>query len=54
MATSFQHIRKSNDVALDIRLRIYQRVAHSRLSRQVNYTIERVRSEARLDSLGIS
>lgn len=52
-AAALQHVEKSRHVAVDIGARILQRIAHSRLRREVDHHVETPLRKEAIHALGI-
>src|ERR1700722_11569137 len=54
MAAAFQHIECADHVAIDVTMRIPQRVAHARLRAQMHHSVELLACEQRRDLCSIA
>ena len=54
VAASFEHVQEAHEIALDVRVRMRERVAYAGLRRQVNHALETVFGEQLLDRRAVA
>jgi aspartate 1-decarboxylase len=53
VATSFDNVQKAGHVAVDVYVRVFDRIAHSSLRGQMNHPVELLGGEQSLDAASI-
>lgn len=51
VSASFQNMQKTDDVGIDIAVRVFERIAHARLRRQIDDAIRLVRGKYPLNAM---